>query len=96
MTVALATWSGTNCFRARCGYNRHSQNNSSLGEMLREAFQIVHTLMGAHMPELGVEKTEAVVLTRRRMNNSMSILIGNTVIESQPYIKYLRVLVAVK
>lgn len=40
-----------------------------------EAFQIVWTWigMGVRVLELAVEKTEAVVLTRRRKNNPMSV-----------------------
>lgn len=63
-----------------------------LEERLSEVFQIVQIWMGTHMLELMVEITEAVVLTWHRRNNSMSVHIGNTVIQSELYIKYLEIL----
>lgn len=67
-----------------------------LSESLSEAMSIVGHWMMAHGLELAVEKTEAIVLTKRRVHNQMTVTCDGVSINSRPTIRYLGVTIDAK
>jgi len=62
-----------------------------LEERLAETFNIISEWMSAHGLELAAEKTEAIVITRRRVHNEISVLCAGHTVKSQPSLRYLGV-----
>lgn len=62
-----------------------------LEEKLEEAYRSIERWMTEHGLQLAAEKTEAIVLTNKRVRNEISVRCGGFTIESKPSIKYLGV-----
>lgn len=64
---------------------------ATIKEKLDEVFRSINSWMGAHGLDLAAQKTDALVITRRRVRNSISVTCGEYTIPSKPSVRYLRV-----
>jgi len=62
-----------------------------LEESLEETFQTINEWMTAHGLELVADKSEALVITKRRVRNEMSVLCAGHMVKSQRSLRYLGV-----
>lgn len=62
-----------------------------LEESLAEAFEIVNRWMCEHGLSLAAEKTEAIVITKKRVHNQITVVCNGYEVESKQSIRYLGV-----
>jgi len=62
-----------------------------LEERLKESFDLVNEWMAAHGLELAAEKSECIVITKKRVRNEITAQCGDHSIQSSPSLRYLGV-----